>query len=65
MHRKNLKCSIQCHLSIRPARIDAYENLAGFHYRDKALGPYTHLFAVYDEHYRRKIMTPVAWGAKM
>ena len=59
MYSTNTQCSIRKHLEIHPSDIGAYEALAGFHYRDKALGPYTHLFAVYDEHSRRRIMAPV------
>ena len=59
MYGKITQCSIQKHLKIQPARIDTYEGLSSFHYRDKTLGPYTHLFAIYDEHPRRRIMAPV------
>jgi len=59
MHRTNTQCSVQQYLEIGPAKFEAYEALAGFHYRNKTLGPYTHLFAVYDKHSRRRIMAPV------
>ena len=60
MYRKNTECSIQKYLTIQPAPMGAYETLARFHYRDKTLGPYTHLFAIYDEHPCRKLTTPAA-----
>ena len=59
MYRTNTQCSIRKYLEIHPSGIEDYQALAGFHYRNKALGPYTHLFAVYDEHSRRRIMAPV------
>ena len=59
MYRNITDCSIQKHLVIRPSRLNVYKQLAGFHYRDTAPGPFTHLFAIYDEHCRRRLMTPV------
>ena len=59
MYRKNIQCSVQKYLKIHPSGLEAYEALAGFHYRNQTLGPTTHLFAVYDEHSRRSIMAPV------
>ncbi|MBL7214117.1 MAG: hypothetical protein ISS71_00400 [Phycisphaerae bacterium] len=59
MYRNITDCSIQKHLIIRSADLDAYKSLASFHYRSTALGPFTHLFAIYDDHSRRRIMAPV------
>lgn len=59
MNSKIPDFSIKKYLMIRPCGLEAYHHLAGFHYRDSNLGPYTHLFALYDEHCRRKIMAPV------
>ncbi len=58
MSRKITHCSVQKHLEIRPAGMEAYKHLAGFHYRDTTLGPFTHLFAIVDEHCRRRLMAP-------
>lgn len=59
MYRNTTECSIRKYLEIRPAGREAYGSLARFHYRDTSLGPYTHLFAIFDEHCRRKLMAPV------
>lgn len=58
MYRKITHCSIQKYLKIRPTGMEAYKSLAGFHYRDTTLGPFTHLFAIVDEHCRRHLMAP-------
>lgn len=60
MHLKIPECSIRKYLVIRPAGLCAYRHLAGFHYRSATLGPLTHLFAIYDEHSRRRLTVPVA-----
>jgi hypothetical protein len=52
-------CSVKKYLSIGPAGPEAYQALAGFHYRDSTSGPFSHLFAIHEGHSRRRIMAPV------
>ena len=53
-------CCILKDLKIEPADMNAYHELAGFHYRQGSLGPHTHLFAIRDSHFRRRLTAPVA-----
>lgn len=51
-------CSVLQRLRIEPAGRAVYDRLAAFHYRGGRLGPYTHLFALLDDDWRRQMMVP-------
>jgi GNAT superfamily N-acetyltransferase len=55
---KYTDCSLLQRLRIDPAGREVYDRLAAFHYRDGRLGPYTHLFALLDDDWRRQMMVP-------
>jgi hypothetical protein len=60
VYPKSTEYRILKFLKIRPAGMAAYRRLSAFHYRDGRLGPYSHIFALMEEHCRRRIMVPVA-----
>lgn len=47
-------CSLVKYLKIGPAGREAYERLAGYHYRDGALGPVRFIYAMTDQHPARR-----------
>jgi GNAT superfamily N-acetyltransferase len=53
-----LTCGLLKYLNIRPAGRAAYEALAQYHYRDGALGPVRAIYAMTDEHPRRRQACP-------
>lgn len=48
------ECSVVRYLKVGRAGTEAYEQLSQYHYRDEALGPVRFIFAMTDQHPRRR-----------